>query len=308
MAESQNGAVRRVGFVGLGIMGSAMAANLVRAGFEVAVWNRSRGKCGALERLGARVAESPAELAASGVDAIALCVRDTPDVEEVLFGAKGLIHGARPGLVVIDHSTIRPDATQRFAARLAEREVALLDAPVSGGDVGARNATLTIMVGGAAHAFERALPLLRAVGKSVTHLGPSGMGQVCKAANQICVAVNLLGVCEALAFARSAGLEPERAIEVLSGGAAASWQLANLGPKLARADYAPGFRVDLALKDLAIVADTARAAGLPLAGAGVAASYLREVAGAGGGALGTQAMGQALERHGKFSYAQETQG
>lgn len=295
--------MRRVGFVGMGIMGSAMAANLVRAGFEVAVWNRSPGKCAALERLGARVAESPAALAAEGVDAIALCVRDTPDVEEVLFGAKGVVHGARSGLVVIDHSTIRPDATQRFAARLAERGVALLDAPVSGGDVGARNATLTIMVGGPADAYQRCLPVFRALGKSVTHLGPSGMGQVCKAANQICVAVNLLGVCEALAFARRAGLDPERAIEVLSGGAAASWQLANLGPKLARADYAPGFRVDLALKDLAIVAETARAAGLPLAATDLAASYLRDVANAGCGALGTQAMGQALERRGGFRYA-----
>jgi 3-hydroxyisobutyrate dehydrogenase len=286
----------------MGIMGAAMAANLIRGGFEVAVWNRSRAKCAPLEALGAAVAASPAALAASGVDAIALCVRDTPDVEEVLFAPDGVAAGARAGLVVIDHSTIRPDATQRFAARLAEQGLALLDAPVSGGDVGARNATLTIMVGGPADAFERALPLLRAVGKSVTHLGPSGMGQVCKAANQICVAVNLLGVCEALAFARRAGLDLERAIEVLSGGAAASWQLANLGPKLARADYAPGFRVDLALKDLAIVADTARAAGLPLSGAGVAASYLKDVADAGGGALGTQAMGQALERLGGFRY------
>jgi 3-hydroxyisobutyrate dehydrogenase len=302
MAESQEARLRRVGFVGMGIMGAPMAANLIGAGFEVAIWNRTRAKCTPLERLGATVAPSPAALAASGVDAIALCVRDTPDVETLLFGPDGVAAGAREGLIVVDHSTIRPDATQRFAARLAERGVALLDAPVSGGDVGARNGTLTIMVGGPVDAFERALPLLRAVGKSVTHLGPSGMGQVCKAANQICVAVNLLGVCEALAFARRAGLDLERAIEVLSGGAAASWQLANLGPKLARADYAPGFRVDLARKDLAIVADTARAAGLPLAGVEIAASYLEQVAEAGGGALGTQALGQALERLGRFRY------
>lgn len=209
--------MRRVGFAGLGITGGAMAANLLRAGFELAVWNRTRAKCAALE-------------------------------------AEGVIHGARPGLVVIDHSTIRPDATQRFATLLAERGVALLDAPVSGGDVGARNATLTMMVGGPAEAFERVLPLLRAVGKSVTHLGPSGMAQVCKAANQICVAVNLLGACEALAFARRAGLDLGRAIEVLSGGAAAS--------------------------------------------------YLREVADAGGAALGTQAMGRALEARGGFRYAE----
>lgn len=295
--------IRQVGYIGLGIMGGAMAANLARAGYPLVVYNRTREKCGPLRELGATVADSPADLAAREPDVVCINVSDTPDVEEILFGDHGLASGARPGLIVIDHSTIRPDATQRFAARLEASSVALLDAPVSGGDVGARNATLTIMVGGDAQSFARVRPLLEAVGRSITHLGPSGMGQVCKACNQIAVSVNLLGACEALALARASGLDLAQMIEVLGGGAAASWQLANLGPKIATGDLAPGFMVDLVLKDLAIVADTARARRLPLACASLAESYFRAVAANGGGRLGTQAMARTVERLGDFEFA-----
>ncbi len=304
MATETPGPVRTVGFIGLGIMGGAMAANLSRAGFELVVWNRTPERSQPLAALGAALASSPADLAAREPDAICINVSDTPDVEAVLFGEQGLAAKAQPGLIVIDHSTIRPDATRRFAARLEATGVTLLDAPVSGGDVGAREATLTVMVGGPEPAFRRCEPLFRAVGRTVTHLGPTGMGQVCKACNQIAVSVNLLGACEALALAKRSGLDLDCMIEVLSGGAAASWQLANLGPKIARGDQVPGFMVDLVLKDLGIIGDTARELQLPLAATALAEAYFRGVAAAGGGQLGTQALARALESLGAFRFAE----
>lgn len=278
-----------VGYIGLGIMGSAMATNLRKAGFDVTVWNRTTAKTEPLRALGASVAASPADVAAR-CDVVCINVRDTPDVEAVLFGENGLIHGAKPGLIVIDHSTIRPDATRTFADRLSKKGVTMLDAPVSGGDVGARNGTLSIMVGGDAAAFERCRPIFDAIGKSIVHLGPSGAGQACKACNQIAVLTNLAGVCEAIAFAREQGLDPTKMIEVLSAGAAASWQLANLGPKILANELRPAFRIDLALKDLGIVADAADASQLALDAIAVARRYLQAVADAGGDQLGTQAM------------------
>lgn len=298
--------IRTVGYIGLGIMGGAMARNLVRAGFELTVWNRTPERCQPLQALGAVVASSPGDLAARAPDAICINVSDTPDVEQVLFGERGLAAKARPGLIVVDHSTIRPDATRQFAARLEAAGVALLDAPVSGGDVGAREGTLTIMVGGPEQAFRRLEPLFRAVGRTLTHLGPSGMGQACKACNQIAVSVSLLGACEALALAKQSGLALDLMIEVLSGGAAASWQLANLGPKIARGDHAPGFMIDLVLKDLGIIGEFARGLRLPLAATALAESYFREVAASGGGRLGTQALARSLEALGGFRFAEPT--
>lgn len=303
--------IRDIGYIGMGIMGSAMAGNLIKAGFNVSVWNRTAGKCDALMEQGAKVAASPRAMAEANPDVICLNVSDTPDVEEVLFGADGVAGGAAAGLIVIDHSTISPEATQQFAARLAEQGVTLLDAPVSGGDVGARNGTLSIMVGGPPVTFDRCKPLFDAVGKSITHLGPAGMGQVCKACNQIAVSCNLLGVCEAMALAKKCGLDLAKMIEVVSGGAAGSWQLANLGPRIARGDYDPGFMIDLVLKDLAIVADTARQRNLPLAGTAIAEGYFRAVKaddtdgdGANTGRLGTQAMAKTIEKLGGFQFAQ----
>lgn len=288
--------VRQVGFIGLGIMGSAMAANLLKAGFRLTVWNRTPAKTRPLVERGAAVAGSPADLAASGVEVICLCVSDTPDVEEVLFGPQGIAQGARPGLIVVDHSTIDPIATQRFAQRLAERGVVFMDAPVSGGDVGARNATLSIMVGGPREAFERVQPVLAAMGKAIRHLGPVGMGQVCKAANQIAVACNLMGVCEAVAFCRRMGLDPRTMMEVVGAGAGASWQLANLGPKILEGNFQPGFMVDLMLKDLRIVLEAAQQKGLRFLGTAAARQYLEEVRQQGAGREGTQAMIKAVDR------------
>jgi 3-hydroxyisobutyrate dehydrogenase len=286
----------------MGIMGSAMALNLVKAGYEVTVWNRTASKCDALEAAGAAVAQSPADMAAAGPDVILTNVTDTADVEQVLFGDAGVTQSAKAGLIVVDNSTISPDQTQQFAARLAEKGVQWLDAPVSGGDVGARNGTLSIMVGGDGDTFDRCRPVFEVMGKSIVHLGPAGMGQVCKACNQICVSANLIGVCEALALARKCGLDMAKMIEVVSGGAAGSWQLANLGPKIAAGDHAPGFMIDLVLKDLSLVADAARAQKLPLSATALAESYFRAVAATGGGRLGTQAMARTVEQLGGFKY------
>lgn len=291
--------VKTVGYIGMGIMGKAMAGNLVKAGFEVTVWNRSPGKCAGFKK----VATSPAEMAKAGPDAIFINVTDTPDVEKVLFGDTGVAAGARRGLVVIDNSTISPDATRQFAQRLDQQGVTLLDAPVSGGDVGARNATLSIMVGGPPEVFERCLPLFQAMGRNITHLGPVGSGQVCKACNQVAVACNMLAACEALALAKKCGLDLEKMIQVVGAGAGGSWQLTNLGPKIAKGDYAPGFMIDLVLKDLAIVLGAAEQHHLPLAAVKIAQGYFQQVRDAGGGRLGTQAMAKALEQRASFRYA-----
>lgn len=306
-------AIKHVGYVGMGIMGSAMAANLIKAGFQVTVWNRTASKCEPLRAMGASVADSPAAMVARGIDAVCINVSDTPDVEAVLFGEHGIKHGlggeiktAGQGLTLIDNSTISPDATRAFAARLAPQGVTFVDAPVSGGDVGAKNGTLSIMVGAPDEAtFARCLPLFEAMGKSITHLGPTGMGQVCKACNQIAVSLNLLGVCEALALAKQSGLDLHKMVDVVSGGAAGSWQLANLGPKIADGDLDPGFMIKLVLKDLAIVADAARNLKLPLNGTSLAEGYFRAVDADGDGDLGTQAMCKAVERLGAFAFAEE---
>lgn len=297
--------IQHIGYLGLGIMGSAMTANLLKASYRVTAWNRTPRpeRTDPLRELGATIAASPADVVRAGVEAVCINVTDTPDVEAVLFGAQGVASAARPGLIVVDHSTISPDATQDFARRLQKIGVTLLDAPVSGGDVGARNATLSIMVGGDEDAFQRCLPMLQKVGRAITHLGPSGMGQVCKACNQIAVSLNLLGVCEALALAKKSGLDLGKMIEVVSAGAAGSWQLTNLGPRIARGDLAPGFMIDLVLKDLAIVADAAREQKLPLTGAALAETCFRAAAAHGHGRSGTQAMSKTLEILGDFEYA-----
>jgi 3-hydroxyisobutyrate dehydrogenase len=311
MAFVKNGSMNEspgklvVGYIGMGIMGAAMANNLLRAGYRTLIWNRTPARCEVLRAAGAEVVESAAAMAAMKPDVIFINVTNTGDVAEVLFSANGVADAAVAGLVVVDHSTISPTATQEFAARLQARGVLLLDAPVSGGDVGAKNGTLSIMCGGDPEAFERVLPLLQVVGKQAVLMGPSGAGQACKACNQIAVSGTLLAVCEALALAKQSGLDLKQMIEVVSGGAGGSWQLQNLGPKIADGDHAPGFMVDLLLKDLAIVLDTAREAKLPLALTALAENYFRAVSADGGGALGTQAVAQIVERLGQFSYASD---
>lgn len=290
--------IEHVGYIGMGIMGAPMAANLLKAGFKLTVWNRTPGKCEPLREQGAAVAASPKAVAEARPQVICLNVTDTPDVEAVLFGEAGVAAGAAQGLIVIDHSTISPTATQDFAKRLAERGVTLLDAPVSGGDTGAQQGTLSIMVGAPAPApgnevFEHCLPVFQAVGKAITHVGGPGMGQACKACNQIAVANALMGVCEALRLAEQLGLAPEKMIEVVSAGAGGSWQLANLGPKIAARDFAPGFMVDYVIKDLAIVRETAKQLGLSLDATAMIEQRFRAVRDAGAGREGTQALAKA---------------
>ena len=219
----------RVGFVGLGIMGAPMANNILSAGFPLTVWNRTPARAEPLAAAGAKVAASPAEVAAAS-DVTISCVTDSPDVEAVALGPGGIAEGAKAGSIYIDCSTIAPEVARRVAAVLGEKGVAMLDAPVSGGDVGAKAGTLAIMVGGEADAFERALPVLQAMGKTIVHVGPSGAGQVVKLCNQVAGALNLLAMSEAISLARRSGVSPEKMLEVVSAGAAGSWMLSNLGP------------------------------------------------------------------------------
>jgi 3-hydroxyisobutyrate dehydrogenase len=255
--------VERVGFIGLGTMGAAMAANLARAGFPVTAWNRSPGRAPELDDLGVARADTPAAVAATS-EIVVICVSDTPDVEAVLFGTDGLAAGAPAGSLVIDCSTISPVATRRFAERLAERGVRLVDAPVSGGSEGARNATLSIFVGGSEADVERARPILAALGTTITHLGPVGSGQAAKAVNQVILAGAYLGVAEGLVLAMKSGLDPEQVVAALGGGAAQSWVLANRSGRMIANDYPLGFRLALHRKDLAIALELAADCGTDL--------------------------------------------
>ncbi|MBB3900007.1 NAD(P)-dependent oxidoreductase [Roseococcus suduntuyensis] len=247
----------RVAFVGLGIMGAAMAANLRRAGFDLAIHSRSRGKAAELEAMGAHWCDTGAE-AAREAGIIGLCVPDTPDVELALFGPGGIAEGAGAGSVVIDFSTISAQATQGFAARLAEQGVTLLDSPVSGGPQGAIDGTLTCMVGGDAAGFAQAASYFAAVGKTITHLGPSGAGQICKSANQLIICATLTAVSEALAMGRKAGLDPETMRTALSGGSADSFVLRNHAKRIIAGNYTPGFRAELMRKDMRLAAAAIR--------------------------------------------------
>jgi 3-hydroxyisobutyrate dehydrogenase len=255
--------VERIAFVGLGTMGAAMAANLARAGHEVVAWNRTPGRAPELDELGIQRAASPAA-AARTADVVVVCVSDTPDVEAVLFADDGVAVGARPGALVIDCSTIAPGATRDFATRLAERAVALVDAPVSGGSEGARKATLSIFVGGEADDVERARPILGALGTTITHVGPIGAGQAVKAVNQVILAGTYLGVAEGIVLAMKAGLDVDQVVGALGGGAAQSWVLANRSGRMLENDYPLGFKVTLHRKDLGIALELAEETGASL--------------------------------------------
>jgi 3-hydroxyisobutyrate dehydrogenase len=255
--------VERIGFVGLGTMGAAMAANLRRAGFELTVWNRTPGRAADLVAHGAREAASPAAVAAAS-DVVVCCVSDTPDVEAVLFGRDGVAEGLAEGALVIDCSTISPEATAGFAARLRERGIGFVDAPVSGGSEGAKHATLTIFVGGEPGDAERAQPVLAAMGKTITHFGPAGSGQAVKAVNQVVLAGAYLGVAEGMVLAMKAGLDPVAVADALGGGAARSWVLENRSGRMIDNAYPLGFRTSLHLKDLVIALELARSTGTTL--------------------------------------------
>jgi len=284
-----------IGFIGLGIMGGGMAANLLKAGFNLTVWNRTPGRITALAQAGAGVGDSPADVAA-GSDIIITCVSDTPDVEAVILGPRGVIERARPGSLVIDCSTISPAATREIAARLREKGVHMLDAPVSGGSEGAAKGTLSIMLGGEADQVDRAMPVLQAMGKTITHVGTHGAGQMAKLVNQILVVVTMQGVAEALLFAQAGGLDLEKTLAAVGGGAAGSWMLNNRGPQVIRRDWRPGFTVDLQQKDLRLVLEAADAMGIPLPSTALVFQFYRALQQQGLGGDGNHTLAKALER------------
>ncbi|HYS06441.1 MAG TPA: NAD(P)-dependent oxidoreductase [Candidatus Dormibacteraeota bacterium] len=284
-----------VGFIGLGIMGRPMAGHILKGGHPLTVFNRTRSKTAELQAQGAAVAGSPAEVAARSTIVITM-VTDTPDVESVVAGPGGVLEGIRPGSIVVDMSTISPKTERTLDEKLRARGAALVDAPVSGGDVGARNATLAIMAGGERQAFERVLPILRLLGKTITHCGPTGSGQIAKLANQILVSVTLLAVSEALVFARKNDLDPSTLIEAVSGGAAQSWQLTNLGPRIIKRDFAPGFMIDLVQKDLRLVLEACSRADVSLPATGLVHQLFGSAQAHGSGREGTQGLAKVLER------------
>jgi 2-hydroxy-3-oxopropionate reductase len=258
----------KIGYIGLGLMGKSIARNILRAGFPLVVHNRSQTAVDELAEEGARVASSPAEVAAQ-VDIIFTNLPDTPDVELVALGEKGIITGAHPGLIYVDNSTIKPAAARRISTVLAQNGVQCLDAPVSGGDIGARQGTLAIMVGGPAEAFEAVRPVFAAMGKTITHVGGAGAGQIAKAANQIMVAAQMVAMGELLIFARKAGADPQKVVEAIKGGAAQCWTLDVKPPRLFTGNRSPGFKAHMQAKDLNIIMETAREYGIPLPSAAV---------------------------------------
>ncbi len=284
-----------IGFIGLGIMGSGMSRNLLKAGFPLVVWNRTASRMEPLVAAGAQAAASPADLAAR-CDIVITCVSNTADVEEVILGENGVIHGARPGTLVIDMSTISPHATRQMAEKLAERGLHMLDAPISGGSEGAANGTLAIMVGGEAEQVQRAMPCFQAMGKTITHVGGHGAGQMTKLVNQILVVGNALAMSEALLFAQAGGLDLEKVLAAVSGGAAGSWMLSHRGPQIIARDWRPGFTVDLQQKDLRLVLAEADQLGVPALVTAQVFNLYRTLQQAGLGSEGNHALIKALER------------
>ena len=290
----------RVGFIGLGIMGRPMVANLIAAGYAPTVWNRSQAGVDACVELGATAAATPRAVAEAS-DVLITIVTDSRDVEEVLIEGPGgdaeqaAIAGLGAGAVVIDMSTISPVVTREIAERLSARGVQMLDAPVSGGDTGAKAGTLSIMVGGDAAALERCRPIMEAMGKTITHCGPSGAGQTVKLCNQVAIAGALLGVCEALALAQKSGVDAERMLEAISAGAAGSWQLSNLGPRIAARDFAPGFMIRLMQKDLRLALEAAEDVRQPLPNTSLVHQLYYQLQAQGADEDGTQALARVVE-------------
>ncbi len=279
----------RIAFVGTGVMGSSMAGHLLAAGHQVAVHTRTRAKADRLLAAGATWADSPAA-AADGADAALSMVGYPVDVDQVWRGPVGFLAAPRPPGLLIDLTTSDPALARELAVAAASRGLEALDAPVSGGDRGAREATLSIMVGGSPAGFDRARPLLAAMGRTIVLQGGPGAGQLCKLANQVAIASGMVAVCEALAFARATGLDAATVLESISGGAAGSWGLSNLAPRVLRDDFAPGFYVRHFTKDLGLALAAARAARADLPGLELAARLYREVEAAGDADLGTQAL------------------
>ena len=284
----------KIGFIGLGIMGQGMARNILQAGFQLTVWNRTASKMDPLQAEGAATALNPAEVAAAS-DVVVICVSDTPDVEAVIRGEGGVLEGARPGSLVIDCSTISPLVTRQLAALLAEKQVAMLDAPVSGGSEGAAQGTLSIMVGGAEGDFQRAMPVLQAMGQKITHVGSNGAGQTVKLVNQILVVGHAMALSEALLFAQAGGVDLQKTLEAVSAGAAGSWMLSQRGPQVIRRDWRPGFTIDLQQKDVRLVLGEDHEMGTPLPATALIHQLYRTLQAQGLGGEGNHALVKALE-------------
>lgn len=287
--------VLKVGYIGLGLMGKSMARNILKAGYPLTVHNRSHAAVDELVSEGAHAAGSPAALAAQ-MDVVFTNLPDSPDVENTALGRDGIIEGAHEGLIFVDNSTIKPASAREIATRLRAKGVQALDAPVSGGDIGAREGTLTIMVGGAASALERVRPILQSMGKSVTHVGDAGAGQVAKAANQIMVAAQMVAMAELLLFARKAGVDPRKVVEAIRGGAAQCWTLDVKPARLFAGNRDPGFKSRMQLKDLRIVMDTAREYGIPLPATTGNTALFEQMIELGMGELDNSAIVGVLER------------
>lgn len=276
-------------------MGKQMAQNLMRRGYSVSVYNRSKKSVTELASLGAKSMESPRQLAEAS-DVVIDMVTDAPDVEQVLLGENGVKHGAKLGLVVVDMSTNSPEVAKSISAKLQERSIDFLDAPVTGGDKGAREATLTIMVGGKKEVFERCKAIFEAMGKEIVYMGPSGSGQAMKLCNQTAVAIHTLATCESLLLGSSAGLDLNSVLKVLTSGAANSWNLTNLGPKVAKHDFEPGFKAAHLLKDLRYVIQLSEANRLTLPGSSTVYQLLNAIMAEGDGERGTQILAKVLEK------------
>ena len=293
--------MERVGFVGTGIMGAPMARNALKAGFTVTVTNRTSARAESLAKDGATVVKTPREVAQRS-DIVVTMVPNTPDVEAAIFGPDGVAAGAREGMLLIDMSTISPSATREFAERAAKNRPPFhtLDAPVSGGELGAIEARLSIMIGGETADVNRAMPLFEALGKTIVHIGDHGAGQACKLANQIAVALNNLGVSEALVFAASQGIDLEKTRQVIAGGAGSSWAMVNYAPKMLAGDFRPGFMIDLQQKDLRIVLDNAFADHISVPGAALVHELYNALQKDGGGREGNHALIKVIERLSKI--------
>lgn len=284
----------KIAFIGTGLMGLPMARNLLRAGYSLTAYNRTASKAKPLLSDGARLASSPSE-AAQDADVIISIVSDTPDVEQVLTGENGAIETAKPGSIVIDMSTISPRATRIIAKKLEDKRIDMLDAPVSGGDTGAIAGTLSIMVGGVEDVLEKAMPILNVLGKTITHCGGHGMGQMTKLCNQVAISLHMIAASEAIAFAEKAGLDPSLMVKAVGSGAAGSWVINNLGEKMVKHDFAPGFMVRLLQKDLRICLSTASEIGASLPGTSLAHQMYNSIEAHDGGDEGTQILITLLE-------------
>lgn len=285
----------RIGFIGLGIMGRPMCNNLLKAGYSLTVWNRSQPGIDEVVGYGASAGDSPADVAGKS-DVIITIVGDSPDVEQVTLGANGILEGAGAGKIQIDMTTISPEVTREIAGKLAAKGMDMLDAPVSGGDAGAIAGTLSIMVGGKEEVFQRCQPVFQAMGKNIIYIGDHGAGQTTKLCNQIAVALHMLAGCEAIMLASKSGIDPQRMLDAISGGAAGSWMLNNLAPRIIRRDFDPGFMIRWAQKDIRLVLQAAEALDLPLPGTALMHQVWRGVqAHEGGNEMGTQAAILALE-------------